>query len=67
MSVKKSQAILKYFLDLKNRRFGLRSEKRIHVMWHLQLFSGRLPGKVLKALDDRQSYILSKSKFLCSQ
>ena len=38
---------------------GLR--KRNHVLWHLQLFSGRLPVKIVKTLNDRQSALLAES------
>ena len=61
MSIKKSQAILKCFIDLKYIVMvyaGLR--RRNHVLWHLELFSARQPVKVFKTLNDRQSYILSK-------
>ena len=62
MSIKKSQAILKCFIDLKNNvslaHAGLRREN--HVLWHLELFSAWLPVKMLKTLNDRQSYILHK-------
>ena len=34
--------------------------KQSHVLWHLEPFSGQLPVKVFKTLNDRQSYILSK-------
>ena len=37
---------------------GLRKRKQF-VLWHLELFSARLPVKVLKTLNDRQSYIHS--------
>ena len=33
---------------------------RNRVLWHLQLFSARLPVKVFKTLNGRQSHILSK-------
>ena len=35
--------------------------KRNHVLWHLQLFSGRLPVKIVKTLNDRQSALLAES------
>ena len=38
---------------------GLR--KRNHILWHLQLFSGRLPVKIVKTLNDRQSALLAES------
>ena len=57
MSIKKSQAILKHFIDLKfSVWFTLR--KRSHVLWHLELFSGRLPVKIVETLNDRQSTLL---------
>ena len=60
MSIKKSQAILKCFIDLKNSVwFTLGSEDKTMV-WHLELFSAWLPVKVFKTLNDRQSYILHK-------
>ena len=48
MSIKKSQS---------SGYAGLR--KRNHVFSHLELFSARLPVKVFKTLNERQSYILS--------
>ena len=62
MSIKKSQAILKCFINLKySVWFTLGSEdETMHVLWHLEFFSARLPVKVFKTLNDRQSYILSK-------
>ena len=58
MSTKKSQAILKCFLDLKsNVWFKLGSEDETRVLWHLDLFWARLPVKVFKTLNDRQSYL----------
>ena len=68
MSIKTSQAILKYFISLV---FGLRWAQKTKppVLWHLKLFSTRLPVKVFKALNGRQFYILSKfhniEKFQC--
>ena len=35
---------------------------RNHVLWHLKLFSGLLPVKVFKTLNNRQSNILNKFK-----
>ena len=35
--------------------------KRNHVLWHLELFSGRLPVKIVKTLNDRQSTLLAES------
>ena len=50
MSIKKSQAILKCFIDLKNNVWlTLGSEEET-----------MLPVKMLKTLNDRQSYILRK-------
>ena len=41
--------------------FGLRwAQKTKPCLWHLELFSARLPVKVFKTLNGRQSYILSK-------
>ena len=62
MSIKKSQAILKCFINLKySVWFTLGSEdETMHVLWHLEFNSARLPVKVFKTLNDRQSYILSK-------
>ena len=64
MSIKTSQAILKCFIDLKSSVwFTLGSEdagRQNRVLWHLELFSARLPVKVFKILNGRQSYILSK-------
>ena len=57
MSIYKSQAILKCFTDLKFYA-GLRG--RNHVLGHLELCSARLPVKVYKTLNGRQSYILTK-------
>ena len=48
MSIKKSEVILKRFIDLKfSAWFTLSSEKK-HVLWHLELFSVQLPVKVFK-------------------
>ena len=60
MSIMKSQAILKRFIDLKFRVGFTGLRKPNHVLWHFELFSGRLPVKVFKTLNDRQSYIFSK-------
>ena len=47
MSTKKSEAILKHFIDLKfSAWFTLGSEKK--VLRHLELFLGQLPVKVFK-------------------
>ena len=56
MSIKKSQEILKCFIDLK---ITLGSEDET-IVCDTQLFSARLPVKVFKTLNDRQSYILCK-------
>ena len=49
MSIKKSEVILKRFIDLKiSAWFTLSSEKKKHVLWHLKLFSVQLPVKVFK-------------------
>ena len=56
MSIKKRQAILKCFIYLKSSVwFMLGSENET-----LERFSGRLPVKVFKTLNDRQSYVLNK-------
>ena len=61
MSIKKSQAILKCFIDLKNSVYaGLR--KRNHVLWHLELFSARLLVKVFKTLNEKSSHKLVSSR-----
>ena len=64
MSIKKSQAILKYFIDLKCKKsfkmVQAGPRKGNHVLWHLKLFSDRLPLKVFKTLNDRQSGIFNK-------
>ena len=62
MSIKKSQPILKCFINLKSSVwFMLGSENEtMFCDRHFELFSARLPVKVLKKLNDRQSYILSK-------
>ena len=54
MSIKKSQSILKCFIDLKSSVwFSLDSEDETFVT--LRLFSAQLPVKVFKTLNDRQS------------
>ena len=53
VSVKKSQAIPQCFIDLKSSVWFTLN----HVLWH---FSARLPVKVFKTLNGRQSHILSK-------
>ena len=60
MSIKTSQAILKCFIDLKSSVwFTLGSEDET-VFVSLRTFSGRLPVKIFKTLNGRQSHILSK-------
>ena len=59
MSIKKSQAILECFIDLKYSDWFDDDETSL-VLWHLELFSARLPVKVFKTLNDPQSYILCK-------
>ena len=55
MFIKKSQAILRRFIDLKSSVwFTLGSEDETMFVT-LRLFSVRLPVKVFKTLDDRQS------------
>ena len=61
MPIKTSQAILKCFIDLKSSVwFTLGSEDETVFCDTLKLFSARLPVKVFKTLNGRQSYILSK-------
>ena len=61
MSIKTSQPILKCFIDLKSSVwFTARFSRRNRVLWHLEFFSARLPVKVFKTRNGRQSYILSK-------
>ena len=67
MSIKKSQAILKCFIDLKNSVwFTLHGLRRRNHAWFVTLetfFSSTATGllvTVLKRLNDRQSYILLK-------
>ena len=60
MSIEKSQAILKCFIDLKySVWFTLSSEDETMFQTLIELFSARLPVTVFKTLNDRQSYILS--------
>ena len=60
MSIKKSQAILKCFIDLKSSVwFMLGSEDETFVT--PELFSARLPVKVFKTINDRQSKVSQKS------
>ena len=63
MSIKKTQAILKYLIDLKYGvwfMLGSEDETMFCAVTLIELFSARLPVKVFKTLNDRQSYILSK-------
>ena len=61
MSITKSQAILKCFIDLKSRVwFTLGSENETMFCDTWNFFFGRLPVKVFKTLNDRQYYILNK-------
>ena len=48
MSTKKSEAILKHFIDLKFSANGLRWAQKKNVLRHLELFLGQLPVKVFK-------------------
>ena len=60
MSIKKSQAILKHFIDLKfSVWFTLCSENETIFLGHLEHFSGRLP--VVNTLNDRESTLLAES------
>jgi len=59
MSIENSQAILKYFIDLKSSVwFALGSEEE--AMFFVTIFSDRLPVKVFKILNDQQSGIFNK-------
>ena len=61
MSIKKSQAIVKCFIDLKsNVWFTLGSEDETMFCDTYNVFSARLPFKVFKTLNDRQSYVRRK-------
>ena len=62
MSIKKSQAILKCFIDLKNIAFGSPWAQKTKPCFvtYTWLFSARLPLKVSKTLNDRQSYIVER-------
>ena len=62
MSIKKSQAILKCFIDLKSSVwFTLGSENETMFCDSIGLFSGRLSVKIVKTLNDRQSALLAES------
>ena len=62
MSIRKSQAILKCFIDLKSSVwFTLGSENEtMFCDTSVELFSGRLPVEVFKTLNDQQTYIHNK-------
>ena len=61
MSIKKSQAIVKCFIDLKsNVWFTLGSEDETMFCDTYNFLSARLPFKVFKTLNDRQSYVRRK-------
>ena len=62
MSIKKSEAILKWLKDLKySNWFMLGSEDETNCFVTLKkIFSARVPVKVYKTLNDPQSYILRK-------
>ena len=61
MSIKKSQAILKWFIELKSSVwFTLGSQNETMFMTLKKLFSGVLPVNVFKTINDRQSYIVNK-------
>ena len=61
MSIETSQPILKFFIDLKSSVwFTAGLSRRNRVLSHLELFSARLPVKVFKTLNGRQSCFLSK-------
>ena len=56
MSIKKSQAILKHFIDLKFIVSGLRCDQKTKPCFLFrELFSGRLPVKIVETLNDRRS------------
>ena len=58
MSIKKSQAILKHFIDLKFIVSGLRCDQKTKPCFLFrELFSGRLPVKIVGTctLNDRRS------------
>ena len=60
MSIKKSQAILKHFINLKfNVWFTLCSENETIFLGHFEHFSGRLP--VVNTLNDRETTLLAES------
>ena len=60
MSIENSQAILKYFIDLKSSVwFTLGSEEET-MFCDTEIFSDRLPVKVFKILNSRQSGIFNK-------
>ena len=62
MSIKTSQVILKCFIDLKSSvwfTLGWEDET-VFCDTLIELFAARLPVKVYKTLNGRQSHILSK-------
>ena len=59
MLIKKSQAILKRFIDLEFS-VGLRWAKKTKPCF-VTLFSRRRPVKIFKPLNDRQSTLLAES------
>ena len=60
MSIKKSQAILKHFIDLKFNVWFIRCAQKTKSRF-VTLFSGRLPVKIVKTLKGRQSNLLAES------
>ena len=48
MLTKKSEAIQKHFIGLKFSTWVTLGSEKKNVLWHLELFSGRLPVKVFK-------------------
>ena len=61
MSIKKSQAILKHFIDLKFTVWFTLCSVNKTMFCDTKLFSGRLPVKIVKTLNDRQSTQLAES------
>ena len=61
MSIKKSQAILKHFIDLKFTVWFTLCSVNKTMFCDTKLFSGRLPVKIVKTLNDRQSTLLAES------
>ena len=61
MSTKKSQAILKWFIEFKSCVwFTPGSENKTMFCDTWNFFQGLLPVKVFKTINDRQSYTLNK-------